>query len=164
VKEGTLNAGQLMRTDLPSIQRDTPVAEVARLLLTHRAQGLAVTEAGGRYVGTVTVGDVVAKHARPHTPLYLGILGYVFPIETPGRDDELRHVLAVQAADLMSDHAVQVTPATDIDDVSTVMVDHHQDAIAVVEDGQFRGMVEAVDILKLLIQEESDRAPVSPGA
>ena len=151
-----MNVSEIMRSPAPQVPPDTAVSEVARSLLAEGVAGIPVVGTDGEILGIVTQTDLVEKHMRVHGPLYLGILGSVLPIETRRTHEELRHVLAVSAAELMSDDAVQLPSATDVDDVATVMVDRGADTILVVDDGRLVGLVDRTDVIRLLVREESD--------
>ena len=82
----------IMSSSVVTVSPQERVGEVARLMLDQGVSGLPVVDVEGRVVGIITEGDLVAKHARPHVPLYLGILGMFLPIETQRREEELRRV------------------------------------------------------------------------
>lgn len=144
----------IMTSPVVTVRLETPVADVARLLLKRGLSGLPVVDRTGTVRGLVTEGDVVAKHARPHVPLYLGILGYVIPIETQARDEEVRRVLAVTAGELMTNHVRTIAADAPVDDAATLMVDHDVNPIPVLEGDTLVGIVSRHDILRLLVRED----------
>lgn len=145
-----------MTSPVTTIRADTKVAEIARLMLEHHLSGLPVVDENGHLLGLVTERDVVAKHARVHLPTYFAILGTWLPLETRRTDEDMRHVLAVTARDLMESHPVTVTSATGIDDVASLMVDKGANPIPVVDDGRLVGVVGHADIIRILLHEEID--------
>ncbi|MDQ2741406.1 MAG: CBS domain-containing protein [Chloroflexota bacterium] len=151
-----MNASDIMSTELVTVSPNTQVTDVVRLLLDTGVPGLPVVDENGHLLGMVTEADVVTKHARPHVPTYLGILGYILPIETSGEDEEVRRVLAVTAAELMSKDVPAVAPDTDVDDVATLMVDEGINPVPVVDRGRVIGVVGHRDIIRLLVREEED--------
>ena len=151
-----MKASEIMTSDAVTVRPEATVGEVVRLLLGAGRQGLGVVDPDGRLLGVVTETDVVAKHARPHVPVYLGILGYILPIETRTNDEEVRHVLAVTARDLMSDDVPVVGPGADVDDVATLMVDENVNPVPVVDGDRLVGMIAHTDIMRLLLREEED--------
>ncbi len=144
-----------------TVNPETRVTDIARLLLSSGLRGLPVLASDGTIAGMITERDVVAKHARIHTPLYLGILGGLIPFEVGRTEDDLRHVLSVTASDLMSEHVRTLSPDAEIDDAARVMVDHDVDPVLVVENSSLVGIVTQADILRLLIVEETDDAAES---
>jgi CBS domain-containing protein len=158
----------IMTSPVTTVRTTDRVSDIARLLLDEGYSGVPVVDQEGRLAGIVTEADLVAKHARPHLPIYLGILGWVVPIETPHRTEEVRRVVALTAQDLMTEHVRTVDPDADIDDVATLMVDEGVNPVPVVEhlpDGpRLVGIVSRRDIIQLLVQEEEgadDSAPAS---
>lgn len=149
-----MKASEIMLSDGATVQPETPVSEVVRLLLASPQEGLGVVGKNGELLGLVTETDVVAKHARAHVPVYLGILGYVLPFETRSNDEEVRRVLAVTARDLMSDDVPTVSQDTDVDDIATLMVEEGVNPVPVVEGDRLVGMIGHREIMRLLLREE----------
>lgn len=151
-----MKASDIMSSTGITVSPDATVSEVVHLLLQSGHEGLAVVDGDNRLLGMVTETDVVAKHARPHVPVYLGILGYILPIETQGNDEEVRRALAVTARDLMSDDVPTVTPDVDVDDVATLMVEERANPVPVVQGRRLVGMIDHTAIMRLLLIEEAD--------
>lgn len=151
-----MNVRDLMRSPAPTVQIDTPVSEVARLILDQSLAGVAVVDQAGNLRGAVTQAELVAKHARVHAPLYMGILGGVLPLDTRRTQDELRHVLAVTAGELLSDADHRINFDADIDDAASRMVDDRLDPLLVLDGGRLVGTLSRVDVIRLLLREELD--------
>lgn len=147
---------ELMSWPPITVSADAPVGTVARLMLEHDLSGLPVLDAEGGLVGIVTERDIVAKHARVHTPLYLSILGSVIPIGAHRTDEELRRALAVTAGELMEESPLSVHPDDLVDDIASLMVEEDQNPIPVVQDGELVGVISHSDIIRLLLLEEED--------
>lgn len=146
----------IMTADLVTIHPATRVAEIAALMLRRHLSGLPVVDDDGTLVGLVTERDLVAKHARVHLPLYLGILGTVLPLDTRRTKEDLRHALAVTAADLMTEDPQIIEADASIDDAATLMVERAANPLPVVEGGRLIGIVSQADIVRVLLQEEGD--------
>jgi CBS domain-containing protein len=134
---------------------DARVAQVARLLLDRNLTGVAVVE-GEALVGLITRRDVVTKHAHIHLPVFIGLLGYVAPLELPGSREEVARALAVTASELMETDVVTIEPDAEVDDAATLMVDKDADPIPVVENGRLIGIITMADIIRLVLVEEGD--------
>lgn len=147
---------ELMSTPVVSVTPDTGVGEVARLMVRYGLSGLPVLGPAGELVGLVTKRDVVAKHAHPHVPFYLGILGGVVPIDLPGREAEVERVFAVTSGELMQKHPRIVAPDDDIEHVADLMVNEDANPVPVIERGQVVGIISQSDILRLVAREESE--------
>lgn len=134
---------------------DSPVAEVARVLIDRHLSGVPVVE-GRLLAGMVTLRDVVTKHAHVHLPVFVGLLGYVAPFQLPGSREEVERVLAVTAGELMETDVATVDADADVDDVATLMVDKDVDPIVVMENGSLVGTISMADIIRLVLVEEAD--------
>jgi CBS domain-containing protein len=134
---------------------DARVAQVARLLLDRNLTGVPVVE-GEALVGLITRRDVVTKHAHIHLPVFIGLLGYVAPLELPGSREEVARALAVTASELMETDVVTIEPDAEVDDAATLMVDKDADPIPVVENGRLIGIITMADIIRLVLVEEGD--------
>ncbi|MCS7236628.1 MAG: CBS domain-containing protein, partial [Armatimonadota bacterium] len=62
-----LMARDVMTSPVVTVQPDTPVKEVARILLTHHISGVPVVDEQGKLVGILTEADLLYKE-RPETP------------------------------------------------------------------------------------------------
>jgi CBS domain-containing protein len=151
-----MNVRDMMTAPAPTVTPDTRVTEVARLILESGSDGVVVVDAQGNLQGLVTEDDLVAKHARVHAPRYLGILGGVLPIDTGRMREELRHVLAVTAGDIMSPDPVTVDPETSVEDAASIIIEAEAVPLVVMEAGRVVGVVSHSDVIRLLLVEESD--------
>jgi CBS domain-containing protein len=149
-----MNVREIMTSPVVTVDPSTTVAEVARLMLERNVSGLPVVDADGRMVGLITKADVVEKHAQVHLPTYLGILGYAVPIRVRHSDEEIRHVLAVTAQDLMGSNPATIDPESTVDKAATLMVEHSVNPVPVLENGRLVGIIGYDDIIRVLLQEE----------
>src|SRR5438270_7225454 len=112
-----MNVSEIMSTHLVTVFRDTPVDEVARLLVKHRIGGVPVLERNGEVVGVVTEYDLIVRNANLHLPTFLNVLDGFFPVR--GRhefEEEMRRVLATHAGEVMSEHLYTIPPDADVSD------------------------------------------------
>lgn len=150
-----MNVSDIMSRDVVTVRADTSVANVVRTMLESGLSGVPVVDDAGNVIGMVTQHDVVTKHAHPHVPLYLGILGAAVPLFRSDSEEEIRRVLAVTARDLMSD-MVGVSSATDVTDLADLMVNKSVNPVPVVDAGTLVGVVSYSDVLRLILTEESE--------
>lgn len=157
-----MNARDIMISNPVTVSESAKVSDVARLMLERAVGALPVVAEDGILLGLITARDVVAEHARPHVPTYLGILGGILPITSREDDEELRRVLAVTAGDLMENRPVTAAPDAGVDDLASLMVEKRADAIPIVEDNRLVGLVSHSEIIRLLlIEEEGGEADAS---
>lgn len=158
-----MNVGDIMTVDVQTVSPDSQVSEIARTVARTAAPVIPVVASDGQVLGAVSQFDLVAKHARVHVPRYLGILGGIIPLDTHRTGEELRKVLGVTASDLMSTGVPSVTPDTDIDDAASMMVEEKAEALLVLEGNRLAGLLTHLDIIRLLVLEETDDQTAEPG-
>ena len=158
-----MNVRDVMDSNPSTVGPDATVADVGRLMLEENLDGVPVVATSGQLLGMVTRTDLVAKHARVHFPLYFAILGTVMPIERRHSDEDMRRTLAVTARDLMEEDVPVISPDATVDDAATLLIEHHVNALPVMENDRLVGMIDQADIIRLLLIEEGDAdQPPSP--
>jgi CBS domain-containing protein len=149
---------EIMSAPVVTVAPDAPVAEVARLMLKENVSGLPVVDSGGRLLGMVTENDLVEKHAQIHLPTYFSILGTFVSVGQRHTDDEVRHVLAVTAKELMTENPATISPDITIDDAASTMVERKANPLPVIEGGELVGIISNTDIIGVLLVEEESPA------
>lgn len=149
----------IMRTDMPALSPNDSIATVARLLAQSGLPGLPVVE-GGKVIGIVTEVDLIAREADVDFPTPIPFLDAIFHIDA-GRDfdDEMRHVLAVTARDLMTHPVINIRQEASLQQVATVMVDEHVNPIPVLDsEHRLVGIVTRADLVRLIARLEGPEA------
>lgn len=138
-----------MTTKVFSVQTDTAVSDVARLMSEHAISGVPVLDAQGRLVGVVTELDLIVRNGRLEMPAFLQILDAVVPLELPGHlQNRLLHMLGTHAEDVMTRDLHPVGPDLDIADLVDVMVKRRLNPVPVVESGKLVGIVSHADLIR----------------
>jgi CBS domain-containing protein len=141
-----------MAANVVAVERSTSVADVARLMVQHAISGIPVVE-DGRVVGMVTERDLVAQEMDVDAPAYGTFLDAVFKFPWDKSDDELRHILATSAGQLMSSDVVTVSPATTVREAAGLMYKRRLNPLPVVDSqGRLVGIVSRSDIIRLLTE------------
>lgn len=153
-----MSVREIMKSPAPQVSVDAIVGDVARAVLDGSAEGVIVVDTDGTLAGIITERDLVERHARPHAPVYLGILGTILPFDTHRTDEDMRHILGVTARDLMTEDPVTLEADATVEDAATLMLDKHANPLVVMEGDTVAGLVSHADIVRLLIIEESDDA------
>jgi CBS domain-containing protein len=142
----------VMTNDVVTVTSTTEVIEVARLMVQHAVSGIPVVD-DGRVVGIVTERDIVAQEMEVDAPAYGTFLDAVFRLPWDKSDDELRHVLATTAGDLMSDEPVTILPTATVRDAAGLMYKRRANPLPVVDEhGRLVGIVSQMDIIELLTE------------
>lgn len=146
----------VMTRDVITVQPTTTVTQVSRLMVEHAISGIPVVD-DGRLVGIVTERDIVAQEMEVDAPAYGTFLDAVFKLPWDKSDEELRHVLATTAAELMAEEVVTIAPSATVRDAAGLMYKRRVNPLPVV-DGQGRlvGIISQSDIVKLLTELLSD--------
>jgi CBS domain-containing protein len=153
----------LMRTDVPVVAPSDSIGTVARVISESGLPGVPVVE-GDRIVGIVTEKDLIERQADVEVPTPLPFLDAIFLLDA-GRDfdDELRHVLAVTAGQLMTSPVFNILETATLSEVATLMVDEDVNPVPVVNDAhELVGIVSRADLVRVIARlegganEESD--------
>lgn len=160
----SLQVKDLMTREVVTVRPDTTVAEIARLLTTHRIGGAPVVNRQGRVVGIVTAGDLfVREEPLPHT-------GHTFPalFKTPVLPEHLLEAYAMRgskcvAADVMTRRVVWVSESDSVGKAVSLMVRHSIKRLPVLTaapeaGGTLIGMVTRADVVSLLTGEAGTHA------
>src|SRR5512145_1176264 len=76
--------GDIMTTAVISVQPETPVSEIARLMSQYDISGLPVVNADRQVVGVVTELDMIVRNTHFKLPNFIFIFDNMIALETPG--------------------------------------------------------------------------------
>ena len=152
-----MNARDIMSTPVLTVHPDTPLREIARLLLDKGISAIPVVDDEGAPVGIVSEGDLIrpdrpAQEARRQS--WLEILAEGEPIAP-----ELVAWLQSQnrsARAVMSAPVITVSEDTELGEIARVLVAHRIKRVPVVRDGRVTGIVARDDLLRALASSKSD--------
>ena len=155
-----MQAHDIMTPDVIAVRPDTPLAEVAELMLIHRISGLPVVE-DGAVVGMLSEGDLLRRAelgtapARPRwlTLFAAGDRAAEAFVKTHGRT----------AGEVMSRTLVAVSPETPVEELAAQMETHRVKRLPVVRGGQLVGIVTRADLLRALAARLGQGAGTSAG-
>ena len=147
-------AGDIMTTHVETVNPDTPVFEIARLMSAHDISGVPVVDGHHRVLGVVTELDMIVRNTRFKVPNFIMILDSIIYLETPKHFEErLQHMLGVTAREIMSAPAVTIAPDATIEQLAELMVGRRMNPLPVVEDDRLIGIISRSDIIRLMAQE-----------
>lgn len=150
-----MKVAEWMSSPAVVVRPETPVGQVAQLMLERHFRALPVVEADGKLVGIVADADLIAKHAQPHFPLYIQFLEARIYLQGPGKTEaELAKAAGRTARDLMSSDVITVEASADISQAATLMFDNGVACLPVLDGGQIAGVITRSDLLRLLVLEE----------
>ncbi len=149
-----MKARDIMTTNVVSFTPNTPIRDIARAFRIQGISGAPVIE-DGELIGIVTESDLIARHARPHTPRYLPLLDAQIPLGGQREyRDLVRHILGQTARDIMTTPVKTVDVDDDLEDVATLMVESRANPVPVMEDDRMVGIISHTDLLRILEEFE----------
>jgi CBS domain-containing protein len=141
-----------MSTELVTARTDTPVKELAGLLVERGISSIPVVDDAGRVLGVVTERDLVHQDARIHFPTFFHFLEsyLMLPGSVHRFEKELQKAVGATAEDLMDKEPSIVGPEAEMESVATLMAEKDVPVVLVVEGWKLIGLVTRTDILKTL--------------
>ena len=147
----------IMRTRIPKLKRTDGVAAVAKALSQSGLPGLPVVD-GDEIVGIVTESDMIERQADVEAPTALPFFDAIFMIDAGRKyENELRHVLARTAEDMMTHPVLSIRASATINQLATLMVTDHVNPVPVVDgENKLVGIVSRSDLVKILARLEAE--------
>ena len=147
-----ITAKDIMTREVITISPDTEIAQVAKLLLTKRINGVPVVNDTGELVGILCQSDLIIQQKNIPIPSLFTLLdGYIPLTSSKKLDREVEKIMATKAADAMTANPVAVNPDTGIEEIAALMVEKNYHTLPVVDAGKLVGIVGKEDVLKTLI-------------
>lgn len=142
--------GDVMTTQVVTVDRITPYKEIARLLAEHRISGVPVLMMRRQVAGVVSETDLVAAEVAAAKRTQADNTWW-----RPGK----RWHAALTAGQLMTEPAITIRPDAPIPTAARVMNTRHVHRLPVVnEDGQLVGIVSRRDLLSVLLRADEEIA------
>ena len=145
-------ASDIMTKDVVTVALDTPVRELAEILLSNNINGVPVVE-GGKLVGIATESDLVFQNKRFKVPPVIAILDSFLYLNNPEKmEKEMRKIAGATVGDICSDTIVTITPDTPLDEIATIMTEKGVHTLPVLtEDATMVGIVGKKDIIRTIL-------------
>jgi CBS-domain-containing membrane protein len=146
-----MQAREMMTTEVVTVTVDTPLRQVARVLLDHGINAVPVLDAEGAPIGMVSDGDLVTRSELERTSRRDWWLKLFVDQSSP--DDGVLEQLRSPdrtAGDVMATPVVTVGEATDMAEVARLLAAHRIKRVPVLKDGQVTGIVSRADLLRVV--------------
>ncbi len=144
----------VMSTDVVTVSPDTPVKEIAELMLEKDIGGVPVLDEDGTLIGIVTEEDLIMQDVRVHFPTYVQLLdAFIYLGGLRRFDEEIKKATGAVARDVMTSDVRTIGPGATVEDAATRMVDDGISRLPVVEEGRVTGIVTKRDLLQTLARE-----------
>jgi len=142
----------VMTSDVCTVRPETPLKEVAQLLVDRRVSGVPVVDADGRVLGVVSEGDFLAREAgaaeRPRGPLWW---------HWAASPDKAAHRMnATTAGAAMTAPAVTISPDRSLIEAAAIMARSAINRLPVVEEGRLVGIVSRADVVRAFARTDAE--------
>ena len=132
-EKAELSVLDVMRHDVPVADPQTPVGELARMMVVHRVPGVPIV-AEGELVGIVTEADLIQREANVDVPQVSSFFDAVlFGDAGAPFEEELRRVVATTAEELMSSPVISIRSNATVSELATLMMQRRVNPVPVVD-------------------------------
>jgi CBS domain-containing protein len=155
-----MNASDIMTSPVISVGPETPVHEIATLLLEHRISGVPVVE-HGRLIGFVSEGDLLHRQEIGTERKAAGSWWLrLFGVEGPAADYVKSH--ASRARDIMTREVVSVAPDTGLAEIATLLEKRRIKRVPVLSEGNLVGIVSRANLVRAIATARPTSSRVTP--
>lgn len=148
-----LRARDVMTTPVHTVGPETPVPEVARLLVERHISGVPVVDETGRLVGIVTEADLLPKEAGPAGLPLTALLG---PEAPPEVREHLRRYRGRVVREVMTREVVTATEDTPVQQLAALMLRKQVNRVPIVRGERVVGIVTRNDVLRTFFRKDEE--------
>lgn len=155
-----MNVQDIMTRTVITVTPDTSIQRLAWIMRENQISGLPVVNPQGQLVGVVTERDLIARHAPAREPNYYPLLWGLIPLRLDNYSryrEQVRHILAVNAEQLMTREVTTVSPEDTLEHVAELMMRPGHNTLPVLENDRLIGIVTRTDLVRML--EELEMTP-----
>jgi len=138
----------VMTRDVATVTRETPVEEIAKLLLARHISAVPVVDDAGRVLGLVSEGDLMRRVADPDKPRRSWWLELFAEPRASAADFVKTH--GRTAADIMTRDIVSVSEDMRVGEVARILETARIKRVPVLRDGELVGIVSRANLLQAL--------------
>jgi len=143
--------GDVMSTEVITVDRATSYKEIARLLAEHRISGMPVLKMGRVVAGVVTEADLLAAEAR--------IARRLRPVSRLSLRSRATQHPALTAGELMSAPPITIGPHVTVQSAGRLMSNRRVRLMPVVDEhGRLLGVISRRDLLAVFLRPDEDIA------
>ena len=146
-----MKAKDIMSPEVITINAETTVEEIARVLTDHHISGVPVVDGDNHLIGIVTEGDLLHQETAPRLPGVLSVLGafiYFNGVERYKKDFE--KLAATKAAEIMTTEVITIHEDMDIHDIAALFVNKGINRVPVLRNKKLVGIISRADVIKTL--------------
>jgi len=151
-----VKAKDVMTEEVITVQQNTTIEEVARLLIQHKISGCPVVNDEGTLKGIVTENDLISKNKRLHIPTIVRLFDAFIPLGTSKLETEIKRMTASTVGEICTRNVITVEEETPIEDIATIMTEKKIHLLPVVKQGKLIGIIGKKDLIKGIAGEASE--------
>jgi CBS domain-containing protein len=149
-----MNVREVMTTNVVAVRPETPLKEVARLLIEYRISGVPVVDEAGAVLGVVSEGDFLAlsePKPGPKNPWLAWLVAG--PREAEGHRE---HIHGTTAGEAMSRPPVTIEAERELREAAHLMTTTKINRLPVIEDGKLVGIVTRADLVRAFARSDEE--------
>lgn len=140
----------IMTKKVTSVGPETKVKDIAELLVKHDITGVPVVK-NKKVIGIVTEADLIMQRSKIRIPDFIQLLEARIYLKNGKKlEEDLKKIFGITAKEVMTSDVVVITPEASVQDLATLIADHHINPVPVVKNDKLVGIVSRADIVKLL--------------
>jgi CBS domain-containing protein len=150
-----MKVADVMSRDVLTVEPQTPLRDVARLLFDRGISGVPVCDGERRVLGVVSEGDILFKEHDPASDARRGRLAWLL---APDATQALAKAHAVTAGEAMSTPAITISPYRSVAAAARLMVERGVNRLPVLRDGVLVGIVSRADLVRAFVRRDDEIA------
>lgn len=153
-----MEAKDVMTTRVITAGRETPVEEIAKLLINHRISAVPVVDADGHILGIVSEGDLMRRPESGTDEQPFSWLSLLTRPEDTARAYVKSH--GRRARDVMTENVVTVAENIPLAKIARILEQRRIKRVPVLRDGKIVGIVSRANLLQGLLAHKGERAVI----
>ncbi len=145
---------EVMARTVVSVRRETPLKDVAALMVEHGISGVPVVDEQGAVLGVVSEADFIVKERGLEGIRHRPLARFV------GESDEVRaeiaKVVAETAGSAMSSPAITIEADRPVREAAALMIERAINRLPVVEEGRLVGIVTRADLVRAYVRSDRE--------
>ncbi|NOY53135.1 MAG: CBS domain-containing protein [Deltaproteobacteria bacterium] len=148
-----LQAKDIMTREVITVEKQTSVKDLARLLIKKNISGVPVVEADGTLCGIVTEKDLISRDKKLHLPTVVTLFDAVIYLESEKHfKEDLKKLAASTVEDIMVSEVETISEETTLREIATLIADQGKDLLPVLREGEMVGIVGKADVVRSMIE------------
>lgn len=157
-----MRAKEIMTRKVRTVKAETPVRDIARLMLKQRISAVLVVDRNRRVLGIVSEGDLMRRPEAGTTPRSSWWLDLL--TDPASRASEYAKTRGQRARDVMSRTIISVTPDTEVAEIADVLEKWKIKRVPVVRGERLVGIVSRRDLLPAVAAQRRRGGKVTDAA